>query len=154
MHEFEAKLVKPDISGSWTYLTVPFDVEKSFGSRARVQVKGTVNGIPYKGTLMPHGDGKHYMVVNKALRDLARATNGDKVKVTMEQDHEKREVEASDDFLAVLNTNEKAEANYNNMAYSHKKAYVDWIEGSKRPETRQSRIQKSVEKLADGIKLK
>lgn len=25
MFEFEAKLVRPDASGSWTYLNVPFD---------------------------------------------------------------------------------------------------------------------------------
>ncbi|WP_339317492.1 YdeI/OmpD-associated family protein [Paenibacillus sp. FSL R10-2734] len=154
MFEFEAKLVRPDANGSWTYLNVPLDTEEIFETKSRVQVKGSVNGIPYRGTLMPHGNGKHFMVVKKELRDLAKAQPGDTVRVTMEQDYQLREVEAPEDFLDALSAHEQAEAYFNSLAYSYQKEYVAWIEGAKRPETRASRIEKSVSKLAEGLKLK
>lgn len=154
MFEFEAKLVRPDASGSWTYLNVPYDTEEIFDTKSRVQVKGNVNGIPYRGTLMPHGNGKHFMVVKKELRDLAKAQPGDNVRVTMEQDHQLREVEVPEDFLDALNSHQQAEAFFNSLAYSYQKEYVTWIEGAKRPETRASRIEKSISKLAEGLRLK
>ncbi|MNH41758.1 hypothetical protein D3C79_1033160 [compost metagenome] len=49
-----------------------FDAARMYGTEAQVQEKGTINGIPYHGTLMPHGDGRHLMVVNKELRDMAK----------------------------------------------------------------------------------
>jgi len=154
MFEFEAKLVRPDASGSWTYLNVPYDTKEIFDTKSRVQVKGNVNGIPYRGTLMPHGNGKHFMVVKKELRDLAKAQPGDIVRVTMEQDHQLREVEVPEDLLDALNRHEQAEAFFNSLAYSYQKEYVTWIEGAKRPQTRASRIEKSVSKLAEGLRLK
>lgn len=79
--EFEAELIRPEGTGTWTFVTVPFQVEEVLGSKAQVKVRGTINGIAYKGSLMPHGDGKHYMVVNKSLRDEAEASAGIRVKV-------------------------------------------------------------------------
>jgi hypothetical protein len=154
MFEFEAKLVRPDASGSWTYLNVPFAAEEIFETKSRVQVKGSVNGIPYTGTLMPHGNGKHFMVVKKELRNLAKAQPGDIVRVTMEQDHQLREVEAPEDFLDALSSHEQAETHFNRLAYSYQKEYVSWIEAAKRPETRAARIEKSISKLAEGLRLK
>jgi hypothetical protein len=154
MFEFEAKLVRPDASGSWTYLTVPFDAEAIFETKSRVQVKGSVNGIAYRGTLMPHGNGKHFMVVKKELRNLAKAQPGDIVRVTMEQDHQLREVEAPEDFLDALNSHEQAKAYFNSLAYSYQKEYVSWIEAAKRTDTRASRIEQSISKLAEGLRLK
>ncbi|OME72045.1 hypothetical protein BSK65_06595 [Paenibacillus odorifer] len=72
----------------------------------------------------------------------------------MEQDHQLREVEAPEDFLDALSSHEQAEAYYNGLAYSYQKEYVSWIETAKRPETRASRIEKSVSKLGEGLRLK
>ncbi|MAD51600.1 MAG: hypothetical protein CMF79_03375 [Candidatus Marinimicrobia bacterium] len=44
MKKFKTKLITYDISGAWTFLTVPFNVEKEYGSRAKIQVKGTIDG--------------------------------------------------------------------------------------------------------------
>jgi hypothetical protein len=154
MYDFEAILVRPEATGSWTYVNVPLDVEEIFGTKSRVQVKGSVNGVPYRGTLMPHGDGNHFMVVKKELRELAEAKPGDRVTVTMEQDLDVREVQAPDDFMEALLAHKPARDFYNSLAYSYQKEYVVWIESAKRPETRATRIEKAVSKLAEGIRLK
>lgn len=38
-------------------------------------------------------------------------------------------------------------------SYTHRKEYVEWITGAKRQETRENRIKKAVEKIAEGRKL-
>jgi hypothetical protein len=153
-YEFEALLVKPDAAGAWTYLTVPFDAEQHFGSKSRIMVMGTINGIDYKGTLMPHGNGEHYMVVNKTLQEAAKVAAGSVASVTMERDTEKRMVIVPEDLVQELTANPEAEAVFNKFSYSCQKEYVDWIISAKKAETRQSRIQKSIEKITAGEKLK
>ena len=37
------------------WLNAPFDVEETFGTYARVPVRGTINGFPFRSSLMPMG---------------------------------------------------------------------------------------------------
>ena len=64
---FRAKLEQDD-SSTATAVTIPFDVEKTFGTRARVPVRGTINGFPFRTSIFPMG-GCHLMVVNRQLRE-------------------------------------------------------------------------------------
>ena len=57
-------------------LKPPFDVPTVFGTRARVPVKGTINGFPFRSSLMNMGDG-HMMVVNRKMREGAGCQAGD-----------------------------------------------------------------------------
>ncbi|MCZ8515702.1 YdeI/OmpD-associated family protein [Paenibacillus filicis] len=154
MLQFEGVLHRPEGTGTWTYVKVPFTVEEVFGSKAQVKVKGTVNGVPYRSSLMPAGDGTHYMVVKQALREDAGVTAGDSVRLTMEADTEARTVEIPDDLAAALDEHREAGERFDRLAYSHRKEYVDWIESAKKPETRSNRIAKSIAMLAEGKRLK
>src|SRR6202051_2682063 len=78
---------------SVAWLNAPFDVPETFGTRARVAVRGTINGFPFRLSLMPMG-GCHGMAVNQAMRDGAKARAGDLVDVVMQRDEEQRTVEA------------------------------------------------------------
>ncbi len=69
---FRATLRREGGKGSWVTLTVPFRVEEVFGSKSRVPVKGTINSVPFRNSLMPNGDGTHYLVVNGSLRRRRR----------------------------------------------------------------------------------
>jgi len=79
-------------SGEVAALSAPFDVEKAFGTRARVPVRGTINGFPFRSSLMPMG-GCHRMVVNKTIRDGAGVKAGDTVSVVMARDEESRTID-------------------------------------------------------------
>lgn len=52
------------------------------------------------------------------------------------------------------NARARRKAVFEQFAYSHQKAYVDWIEDSKKEETRARRIDKAIELLAEGKRLK
>lgn len=72
----------------------------------------------------------------------------------MERDAEARTVLVPEDLIQELTANPEAEAIFNQFSYSCQKEYVDWIDSAKKAETRQSRIQKSIEKITAGQKLK
>lgn len=68
---FRVELEKVENSEA-TSITIPFDVKEVFGTRARVPVRGTINRFPFRSSIFPMGKGKHYMVVNKAVREGQR----------------------------------------------------------------------------------
>jgi bifunctional DNA-binding transcriptional regulator/antitoxin component of YhaV-PrlF toxin-antitoxin module len=142
--EFRIKLER---SGGAARFTLPFSVQEVFGSKARVPVKGAINGVPYRSSAFPMGDGKHYMVVNKSVRDAAGIEAGDTVRVTMEPDSEARVVVVPSDFKTALARNGEAKASFDLLSYSHKKEYVKWITETKKEETRARRIEKAIEML-------
>ena len=53
---------------------------------------------------------------------------------------EKRELTVPDYLVAALKKNKRAQANFENFSYSHKKEYVEWLRGAKREDTRQKRL--------------
>ena len=145
--KFTARLQRVQGTGTWTYLTVPFRVEEVFGTRSRVAVKGTVEGEQFRGSLMPHGDGKHFLVVNKEIRKAIGKEAGEKVRVRLERDTAPRLVEVPRDFQRALNKHKPARTAFDRLSYSHRKEYVVWIEGAKKAETKNRRIAKAIEKL-------
>lgn len=134
-----------------TGITIPFDVGKTYGTRARVPVRGTLNGFPYRGSIFPMG-GKYIMVVNKELRANAKAKGGDPVSVTMERDDEPRIITPPADLARALKANKTAQAAWDKLSYTHQKEYARAVEDAKRPETRVRRIEKALTELAAGKK--
>ncbi len=88
----------------------PVDVPEFFGTRARVPVRGTINGYPYRSSLSPCV-GRHMMPVNKQLLAGAGAQPGDMVDVVMERDGEARTVEAPPVLKKALAKSKAARAN-------------------------------------------
>lgn len=147
MYEFIALLERPEGVGTWTYLNVPFSVEDSFGKKGQVKVKGTMNGLPYRSTVMPQGEGSHHMVINQVIRQAIGVSSGDKVTVTMEIDLEQRTITVPEDFQRLLDEDLTNKAKFEGFSYSHKKEWIDWISAAKREETRVKRIKKAITQL-------
>src|SRR5580658_10673998 len=89
---FKGKIAGNEI-GAVAAITPPVDVPEFFGTRARVPVRGTINGFAFRSSLMPMG-GCHMMPVNKTLCQGAGVKPGDIVDMVMERDTEARTVEA------------------------------------------------------------
>jgi hypothetical protein len=151
---FETKLVARGPGGAWTFLIVPFDVHQVFGNKSRVAVCGTINGFAYRNSIMPQGDGSHAMMVSRELQAGAKAGPGDTVQVTMEPDVAPRTVEVPEDFAAALAHAGAVGNAFARMSYAMKKEYVEWIVQAKKPETRARRIEKALEMVAGGKRLK
>jgi hypothetical protein len=148
--KFKAKLETQGPGGAWTLLKLPVSIEKEWGTKARVAVKGTINGFAFQNSIFPSGDGSHHMMVSKELQAGAQARPGDTVRMVLEQDTAPRVYEAPDDLKQALARNAKARAFWEKLRPSSKKYTLLWIEESKKAETRAARIEKTVALLARG----
>lgn len=138
-------------SGEVAALAAPFDVEKTFGTRARVPVRGTINGFPFRSSLMPMG-GCHRMVVNKTIRDGAAVKAGDTVSVVMERDEAPRTVVAPPQLKKGLAKSKTARANWEKQSFTKKKEMARSILEVKQEVTRTRRLAKVMDVLKNGKK--
>ena len=137
-HTFQVKLLGQEGS-EVAALKPPFDVFEVFQRKGRVPVKGTINGFPFRSSLMNMGEG-HMMAVNAQLRAGAHCKGGDTVDVIMELDEDERTIEVPAYLKKIINSDAKAKAFWPKLSFTHQKEYVREIEGAKRPETREKRI--------------
>jgi Domain of unknown function (DUF1905)/Bacteriocin-protection, YdeI or OmpD-Associated len=152
MKRFRVTLEKHEHSEA-AIVTIPFDVQQVFGTRARVPVRGTINGFAFRSSIFPRGDGHHYMVVNKEVRAGAKVKGGDTVTVHMERDDEPRTIEPPADLQRALKANKTARAAWEKLSYTHQKEYAAAVAEAKRPETRARRIEKAITELVARKKL-
>ena len=137
--------------GGGAFVRIPFNVEQVFGKK-RVPVRATIDGQPYRGTLVRMGEPCHILGVLKEIRLKIDKDFGDDVEVILEEDDEPRLVNVPPDLEQALKQNPQAEAVFRQLSFTHQKEYVRWIEDSKREATRQSRIQKAIGMLEQGKK--
>lgn len=82
----------------------------------------------------------------------AKIAAGESIGMGSKPKSERPPVIVPPDFEAALAQNPKAKAIFDNFAYTHRKEYVRWIEEAKKIETRNSRIEKAVARIAEGVK--
>jgi bifunctional DNA-binding transcriptional regulator/antitoxin component of YhaV-PrlF toxin-antitoxin module len=138
-----------DAGSGGAYVKVPFDVEKVFGKK-RVKVKATIDGEPYRGSIVRMGSPYHMLGVLKEIREKIGKSFGDEVEIVVEKDVEPREVVMPLDLLEALKGAPEAEASFARLSCTHQKEYVRWIEEAKREQTRKTRIDKAIEMLKKG----
>lgn len=142
---FETTLWRPDGEGTSTFIQVPLDVRATFG-RARPPVLVTVNGYTYRSTIAVYG-GRSYLPVNKEHREKAGVAPGDTITVELTPDPESQQVQVPDDLRGALDDDPAVRTLFDALSYSHRREYVIWVDGAKRPETRERRIVQTVERL-------
>jgi hypothetical protein len=147
---FKVKIEGKEI-GAVTAITPPVEVLEVFGTRGRVPITGTINGFPFRSSLMPMG-GCHRMPVNKTLREGAGVKAGDVVEVVMERDEAPRTVEPPALLKKLLGKSKTAKANWEKLPFTHKKEIAIWIDGAKQEETRARRLARAMQVLEAGTK--
>lgn len=90
--------------------------------------------------------------VSSDVRKNAEVAGCDQVDVDIELDTEPREVTVPVDFEAALSRDPGASRVFDASSYSHKSAYVLWIESAKKSETRERRITEAIRMLREGRK--
>jgi bacteriocin resistance YdeI/OmpD-like protein/uncharacterized protein DUF1905 len=132
-----------------TGIEVPAEVVEGLGAGKRVPVTVTINGHTYRTTIAPYGD-VYFIPLSAENRNGAAFRAGETVDVDIERDTAPREVTVPDDLASALAADPSAGAAFEKLAFTHRKEYVVWVESAKKPETRQSRVAKTVEMLREG----
>jgi hypothetical protein len=130
-------------------LRPPFDVPEIFGTKARVPVRGTMNGFPFRSSLCNMGSG-HFMAVNKQIREGAKCKAGDVVDVLLQRDRDERVVTVPADVKKVIASNKAAQNTWDSLSYTHQKEWVRAIADARKEETKQARLKKMMDALKAG----
>jgi len=146
-YKFKAKIEAGD--GGAAYVLFPYDTEAEFGTKGKVPVKATFNGVPYTGSLVKYGNPQHVLGVLKAIREQTRKSPGDTIEVVVWKDEEVRIVKVPAQFEKLMKK-EGVFPFFEKLSYTHRKEYCRWISEAKKEETRQNRIVKVIEMLKKG----
>jgi hypothetical protein len=128
---------------------VPRDVVEALGKGKRPPVVVTINGYSYRNTVAVYGD-EFLIGVAQEHRAPAGVKPGDEIEVDLELDTAPREVDVPTDFAAALEAAPDAKRFFDSLSYSNKRRITLAIEGAKAADTRQRRIDTSIQRLRDG----
>jgi hypothetical protein len=144
--KFDAELKQADGKNA-TGIDVPPEVLERLGAGQRPRVRVTINGHTYESTIGVMG-GVAKIPVSAAIRQRAGVSAGDRLHVQVELDKAPRVVALAGDLAKALAGDPGARAFFDQLSYSRQFAYVSWIEQAKRSETRQDRVRRTAELLA------
>ena len=148
-YKFKAKIEAGD--GGGAYVLFPYDTEKEFGTKGKVPVKATFNGVPYSGSLIKYGNPLHMLGMLKAIRAKTGKEPGDTIEVVVWKDEQVRTVEVPAQFGKLMKK-EGLLPVFEKLSYTHRKEYCRWITEAKKEETRVKRLEKAIEMLKKGVK--
>jgi hypothetical protein len=132
-----------------TGIEVPDEVVAGLGQGQRPPVRVTIGGYSYR-TTVARMDGRFLVSLSAENRAAAGVAAGDEVEVDLEIDDAPREVEVPADLGAALGQDNAARTNFEALPYSHRKEWVRWVTEAKKPDTRATRITKTVQSLHEG----
>lgn len=139
--EFDAYLEPTGPNVNWCFLAAPFDVRAVFGTKARVAVRGTINGFAFRSSFSPMG-GRHLLCINKAMQHAAGVRPGATAHFFVERDDAPRVVDVPPMIAKTLRRDPETRAIFEKLSFTHKKEYVEWIMSAKKDETRKARLAK------------
>jgi hypothetical protein len=143
----EFDIVLSDYGDGGCGFAVPFDVPSAF-TRAKVKVTGTIDDVPYRGSLTPYG-GRHYLGVNRVMRDVIDKDGGDMIHVVMEVDAEPRTLEMPEDLLWALDFDRQAQAIFDTYSFARRQEFIAWLESARKPEIRARRLEQALQMILE-----
>jgi hypothetical protein len=137
--------------GSKVYIPLPFDPSAVWGQKTRHHITGTINGHNFRGPIENHGGG-FALAPGPAWRRDSGIGLGDDVIVVLRPEGPQPDA-LTEDLTQALDAEPAARDFFDSLATFYRKAYLTWIDGTKRrPEERARRIQQLVELLKAGRK--
>jgi hypothetical protein len=137
MERFKAKLEPVPHGGQ--FVVVPAKVAAAAGLAYGARVRGTVDGAPYRSSLMKYS-GEFHMGVHKATLAAAGAASGDRVTVTIERDDQPLPTDVVPPDLEKAIAAAGTRAGWAKLSPAHKREHVKHVIEAKKPDTRARRI--------------
>ncbi|MGD2092494.1 MAG: YdeI/OmpD-associated family protein [Candidatus Aminicenantes bacterium] len=150
-YKFKAEIKKhPKVNA--TYIEFPYSVEEEFGIKGQVKVRVEFDGYEYRGSLAKMGHHCHCVGITQEIRKAIGKEPGDIIQVVLAKDELPRVAEVPEDLAALLNNSLEAKKYFDDLSYTHKKEYVEWVVSAKKAETREKRLKKTIEMLTAKVK--
>ena len=129
----------------------PYDTGKEFGTKGKVPINATFDGVPYAGSLIKYGNPLHMLGMLKGICVQIGKGPGDTVEVVLLKDEALRTVEVPAQFENLLKRQGLLPV-FEKLSYTHRKEYCRWITEAKKEETRTRRLEKAIEMLKKGVR--
>ena len=147
MVKFTGTLTPTPSRGGGTLVPVPATVARELGLKGMPKVRAVIAGVPYRGSLMPMGDGTYCLGVLKSIQAQAGVGQGDSIAIELELDTEQRTVTVPQDLGKALARDRKAAAAWDALSYTNRKEIARSLEEARKPETRERRRAAALERL-------
>jgi uncharacterized protein YdeI (YjbR/CyaY-like superfamily) len=144
---FSAPLERLRSDVGWVIVRVPLDVASAWGKRGRLPVKGEINGFPFRTSLFPTREGRHFLLINKRMQKGAHANLGTTALVRLEPDTEERRVEIPAELKRLLAGEPGLLRWFDKLNYSIRKWLTDRVGDVKSVEARRRRADRVAEQL-------
>jgi len=132
------------------FVPVPFDPDAVWAPKPVHHVTGTLNGMRIRVVITEHQGQRGFLLGPAWLR--CGLEPGARVSVALRPEGPQR-ADLAEDVAAALEANSAAGAFFDSLAQFYRRAYLRWIEATKRrPETRPQRIAEMISLLEAGIK--
>lgn len=128
-------------------LDVPPRVSRALGDGTRIYVHGSIEGMPFRSTLMPRGHGKHRLFVHSRVWRPLALTDGCRLRVEVSVDRDGSAVEVPSFWQEALDRRSRAAQRFAGLPAATRREMVRWLEAARRPETRERRIELALERL-------
>ena len=150
MVRFKGVLTPTPRGGGGTLVPIPNAIASKLGLKGMPKIQAVIAGTPYRGSLMPMGDGTYCLGVLKSIQEAAGVGQGDTVTIDLELDTTPRTVELPADLARAIAHDKKAMAAWDALSFTNRKEMARSLEEAKKPETRERRLAQALEKLRSG----
>jgi uncharacterized protein YdeI (YjbR/CyaY-like superfamily) len=151
-HEFRGTLERFQGNGlNWTILRIPFSVEKTWGVRGVFRVHVNVNHHEFSASLLPAGNGEHYLIVNKKIQKAARIAPSMTAIFRVAPDRTPRELKTPSELERALHEDRALKKWFEGLNRGIKKWLIDMIAKTESAETRKRRAERVAEQLMEAM---
>jgi len=134
-----------------TYVVIADIPANKRANSGLIKVRGFIDSFELRQfNLLRSKDGVMILPLNAAVRKKTGKKEGDFVRVTLYLDDSP--VVVPDELLVCLQDSPIAHQFFMELSESNQKYYIDWIEGSKKMETKAERISRAIQRLENGLK--
>jgi hypothetical protein len=121
----------------------------SLGGGKTPPVRVTIDGVTVEARVGRMG-GENLVGLSKALRARLGVDIGQVVDASIALDSAPRTVALPAELATALAADGAAKAAFDGLAPSHQKEFARWVDEAKRAETRQSRVEQTLQMLREG----
>jgi uncharacterized protein YdeI (YjbR/CyaY-like superfamily) len=124
----------------WVIARIPFDVAKVWPERSGLRVRGEIEGVALRTTLMGRGPGGgHFLLVNRKMQAAARVSVGSKVRIRLEPDLEERPALVPPELEKALKEDRQLRKWFNGLGTALRRDIGKWVLEPKSAASREKR---------------
>lgn len=151
IYRFTAPLEKMNAQMAFMYVEVPLDVEREFGTKGRVRVLGTVNGVAVDRALMPQKSGVHIIILGGEIRRAAKIKGvDDPVYVELWKHPNPDELELPEALAETLDFLPEMKAAWDKLTPGMKRSMCYWVGSAKTEATQAKRVAELLRRFEAG----